>query len=429
MALQSKTTNFTHWQDYNTTLSMPHPWQTVSVKDLQLTANDSLLTTLAKLNYTQLRVGRLTELGEKKVTAYWVGEFLKSNPVQETERYMYLFITNTNVLQKDSAKVYCELPPQIYRLYASQPLEEIQVPDTSIIALEKMSWTGLPFSDYYDLPDLPMSIHTPVTEYKESTDSLHNIFQGLHTEGYRYRREIVMVEDNYTYNDHHFLTDYEVSPENLTHNPYQLTLEFIHPVTHCRKVVIISSDKIVVHLCNGSWGADLSYHYGFSFHDHFPDIRHFSDDPQAKENFCEEEVFPEPLLQSMLEEHHLIEQDQIIISHLMENREFSHWFSGSLLDFCYWYSSEDYADHEQYSTSSLDEIEGSNKEKIARCRRIFRYLRYHLAGTRTMHEGKTTVEIYANSTKERAFFLIYDEYNYFVQFVDKYMDVNGALTF
>jgi len=429
MALQRKTTNLTQWQKYNTTLSMPHPWQSVALKDLQLTEYDSLLTSLAKLHYTQQRVGRLTELGEEKVTAYWVGEFMKSDPMQDEERYLYLLTAHTNVLQKDSSKVYCELPPQVYRLYSGQPLQEIQINDTEVIALEKMSWAGLPFLDYYDVPELHLPISTPVTEYEESVDSLHNIFQSLYTEGYRYRREVVMVEEDYTYKGRHFLTDYEVSSEYLSHNPYQLTLEFMHPETYSRKVVVISSGKIEVYLCNARWGADLSYHHGFSFHDRLLDIRHFSDDPETKDAFCEEEVFPEPLLLGLLEEHHLIDRDQIIISRHMENREFSHWFSGCLLDFCYWYGPEDYAVDEQYSALSLEEIVATNSEKVARCRRIFHYLRYSLAVIRTMHEGKTTVEIYTNDTKERAFFLIYDEYNYFVQFVDKYMDVNGALTF
>lgn len=405
-----------------------HKWQEVSAKALQLTENDSLLTTMAKLRYTQLRVGRLTEMSEKKNTTHWVGEFVSTNlPLKAN--YLYLLVTHTDILQKGNAKVHCELTPKIHILSSAQALENVKLPGGCTVFSKKLTWEGLPFANYYDLPDIFMLIRTPQKEYEAHPDNLHEIFQNLYAEGYRYRRETAMVERTYDRKDTNFLVDYNVNSEYLAHNLYQLTLEFIHPVTYCRKVVLISPDKIQVRLCNGHWGTDLSSYYGCSFQDFSNDSRHFSDDPETKSAFCETEVFPAPLLQTLLEEHHLLEPDQISIHRLMENREFSHWFSDSFPEFCYWYGPEDFVHEDQDAPGSLEDISKVNKEKIARCRRIFRHLRYPLASTHSIHDGKVTVEIYTNTTRERAFFLIHDDYNHFVRFVDKYMDVNGALAF
>ena len=404
------------------------PIMTLCVKQNFL-GNNTLLTSLARLRYTQLRVGRLSELGEQKSTTHWVGEFMKPHSSSEEENYLYLFVSHTNVHQDKHKKVYHKLPPEIHVLTSQEPLDEVTIPGAGIVTLGKMPWLGLPFSNYYDLPEMSMPEHCLMREYEYHPDNLENIFQDLYEKGYRYRREVVMVGSTYNCQDNHFLSDCDVNPEYLAHNIYQLTLEFVHPVTYCRKTVLISSKEIQVYLCNGHGDADLSHYYSCNFEDQLSDIRHFNDDPATKEAFCEEEIFPEPLLNNLLKKYQLIDRDQIIIRHHMENREFCHWFSYSIPEFCYWLTEKDFIEDEQYAASSLDDIIEQNKENVARCRRIFYYLRYPLTDTLSIHDGNTTIEIYANSTKERAFFLIYDEYNYFVRFVDKYMDVNGALTF
>lgn len=410
-------------------MPMENKWYNVSTRALQATDNDSLLTTLAKNHYAQQRVGRLSDLSESKKAVHWVGEFVKTDGSAENNYYLYLLVTQADLIQEGVSRVHCELTPEVHILSSSQPLEEITIPNIGVLSLEKMLWKGLPFAGYYDLSDLHMLVRTPMKEYKPHPDNIHEIFQNLYAEGYRYRREIAMVEGRDTCADDTFLEGYNVNPEYLAHGLCSLTLEFIHPDTHCRKIILISPTDITVRLCNGHWGAGMSHHYSCHFQDLSYDIRRFSDSAETKSAFREEEIFPAPLLQSLLEEHHLIEPDQVVLSHLMENAEYCNWFSGFTLDFCYWLGPKDYDSNEQHETETPDERKESIKSDVARCRRIFRYLRYSLTGTCTMHDGKTTVEVYANNTNERAFYLIYDDYNCFVRFADKYMDVNGALTF
>lgn len=410
-------------------MPMENKWYNVSTKALQATDNDSLLTTLAKNQYAQQRVGRLSELSAKRNVVHWVGEFVKTDGSAENNYHLYLLVTQADLIQEGVSRVHCELTPEVRILSSSQPLEEITIPNVGVLSLEKMLWKGLPFAGYYDLPDLHMLVRTPMKEYGTAPENIHVVFQKLYKEGYRYRREIAMVEGYDMCADDTFLEGYDVNPEYLAHNLYHLTLEFIHPDTHCRKIILISPTDITVRLCNGHWGAGMSHHYSCRFQDISYDIRRFSDSEETKSDFREEEIFPAPLLQSLLEEHHLITPDQIALSRLMENTDYRSWFSGSTLDFCYWFGPQDFTPDEQHEAGTLEEMLENNKSKVARCRRIFRHLRYPLTGTRTMHNGKTTVEVYANSTNERAFYLIYDDYNCFVQFADKYMDVNGALTF
>ena len=410
-------------------IPIPNKWYDISTRALQATDNDCLLTTLAKYHYTQQRVGKLSELMGKKNAVHWAGEFVKTNSSAENNCYLYLLVTQADLIQEGVSKVHCELTPEIRVLSSSQPLEEITIPDVGVLSLEKMPWEGLPFASYYDLPDLHMLIRTPMKEYGPDPENIHAIFQKLYEESYRYRREIAMVEGCDTCADSTFWEGYDVNPEYLAHGLYSLTLEFIHPDTFCRKIVLISPTDITVRLCNGHWGADMGSHYSCHFQDSPYNTRRFSDSPETKSPFREEEIFPAPLLENLLNEHHLITPDQIAISRMIENTEYGDWFSASIWDHCYWYGPNDFDSGEDPETESPDERRDSIKSHVARCRRIFRHLHYPLAGTRTIHEGKATAEVYADSTKERAFFLVYDEYNYFVKFVDKYMNVDWALTF
>lgn len=411
-------------------MPIPNKWYDISTRALQATDNDSLLTTLAKYHYTQQRTGKLSELAGKKNALHWAGEFVKTDVSATDNCYLYLLITETDLYQEGVARIHCELTPEIRVLSSSQPLEEITIPGVGVLSLEKMPWEGLPFAGYYDLPnDLHMLVRTPMKEYGPDPENIHAIFQKLYEEGYRYRREIAMVEGCDTCADDTFLEGYDVNPEYLAHGLYSLTLEFIHPDTRCRKIVIISPTDITVRLCNGNWGADMGHHYSCHFQDSPYNTRRFSDSPETKSPFREEEIFPAPLLESLLNEHHLIAPDQIAIRRMMENTDYRDWFSASILDHCYWYGPSDFDSDEDPETESPDERRESIKSHIARCRRIFRHLHYPLAGTRTIHEGMATAEVYANSTVDRAFFLVYDEYNYFVKFVDKYMDVDWALAF
>ncbi len=410
-------------------MPIPNKWYDISTRALQATDNDSLLTTLAKCHYTQQRVGRLSELNGKKNAVHWAGEFTKTDGSVTDNCYLYLLITETDLYQDGVSKVHCELTPEIRVLSSLQPLEEITIPGVGVLPLEKMPWEGLPFAGYYDLPNIHMLVRTPMKEYGPDPKNIHTVFQNLYKEGYRYRREIAMVEGCDTCADDTFPEGYDVNPEYLAHKLCSLTLEFIHPDTHCRKIVLISPTDITVRLCNGNWAADMWYHYNCHFYDSPYNTRRFSDSEETKSAFREEEIFPAPLLESLLNEHHLIAPDQIAISRMIENTDYRDWFSASIWDFCYWCGPDDFGSDEEPETESPDERRESIKSHIARCRRIFRHLHYPLAGTRTIHDGKVTVEVYANSTGEHAFFLVYDEYNCFVKFVDKYMDVNGALRF
>lgn len=410
-------------------IPMKNRWYDISTRALQATDNDSLLTTLAKYHYTQQRVGRLSELKGKKNAVHWAGEFTKTDSSATDNCYLYLLITETDLYQEGVSRVHCELTPEIRVLSSSQPLEEITIPGVGVLPLDKMPWEGLPFAGYYDLPDLHMLVRTPMKKYEPDPENMHAVFQKLYEEGYRYHREIAMVEGCDTCANSIFWEGYDVNPEYLAHGLYSLTLEFIHPDTHCRKIVLISPTDITVRLCNGHWGADMGHHYSSHFQDSPYNTRRFSDSPEMKSPFREEEIFPAPLLENLLNEHHLIAPDQIAISRMIENTEYRDWFSASIWDFCYWYGPEDFAPGEEHETESRAERRESIKSDIARCRRIFRHLHYPLSGTRTIHDGKATAEVYADCTKERAFFLVYDEYNYFVKFVDKCMDVNAALAF
>ncbi len=277
-------------------MPIPNKWYDISTRALQATDNDSLLTTLAKYHYTQQRTGKISELAGKKNALHWAGEFMKTDASATDNCYLYLLITETGLYQEGVSRVHCELTPVIRVLSSSQPLEEITIPGVGVLSLKKMPWEGLPFAGYYDLPnDLHMLVRTPMKEYKPDPENIHAIFQKLYEEGYRYRREIATVEG-----------------------------------------------------CEAC--ADMGHHYTCHFQDSPYNTRRFSDSPETKSPFREEEIFPAPILESLLNEHHLIAPDQIAIRRMMENTDYRDCFSASIWDHCYWYGPSDFDSDEDPET-------------------------------------------------------------------------------
>lgn len=380
--------------------------------------DESFYTAMCKNQYAQTKVTEHTYSSEKWEYECWAGEFVREadDGIEESE-YLYLI----QVLMKPSAgeNIFdgkSKTSAKYYMLKTKEKRERISFPKGVECKLQDMPWMNRPFYKYYDLPKEMEKVEMEVFYYR--SEVWEGVFSELKDIGYEYRREQIWVAGAEEKAKNEVIKRMDgFNPEYIDLGLAEILMEFVKPETGEQIYIQIEPDTEDYFMRNGRSEERTGWGEEYFRQDRSAVASFYGEEKEEwKEAFYEEEIIlPEPICLELLEKYDLIQTDGMKLCHLAGQKEFQEWFELKCFEGIAFINEKNDEEARQEALSEL-----------ARARRVARGLKYSLVETREENGRKT--EIYANDERDKAICLMDDGNVADIRFVDRFMDINKALS-
>lgn len=380
--------------------------------------DESFYTAMCKNRYAQTKVTEHAYTSGKWEYECWAGEFVQeTDDGKEEPEYLYLI----QVLMKPSARENVfdgksKTSAKYYMLKTKEKRESISFPKGVECKLQDMPWMNRPFRKYYDLPKETEKVEVEVFYYR--SEVWEGVFSELKDIGYEYRREQIWAAEAEGKAKDEVIKRMEgFNPEYIDLGLAEILMEFVKPETGEQIYIQIEPDTEDYFMRNGKREERTGLGEEYFRQDRSAVASFYGDIKEEwKEAFYEEEIIlQEPICLELLEKYDLIQTDQIKWCHLAGQKEFQEWFELKYFELA-----------SSLYEKTDDEARQEELAGVARARRIARGMKYTLVENREEAGRKT--EIYANEQRDRAICLMDDGNKTDIRFVDKYMDINKALS-